>query len=536
MKHIMRCMLLLVVVGLTAAPAFAAELRTTGFIDNVFPHWERNISPPQADNDTTRNHDQEMIGRTRGRMFFNFIASDDLRGVFGIELDAMWGLPRFDQAGTGCVVGEGAYGSDACGFGQNTDINNFELKHLYVDFRIPQLPIGNRTQLGGLPIQATPLHGQLIMHGDFGGGATRLTFTDQVALLLYYAQLEENTWTFPNMVPAGTNTRLGEDYYTGGTLQLRPISGLDLHLVGVYGHLQNPFGSALTGNSGPFHAIQADATNVTTESRYYLGFDSRYRIGNFSLEPFFVYLLGTRNFCSPGSTINTNGDTRVACTSPVGSPLSTDFNAYVGSFLVRYVTGPWLLQAKYAYASGNRAGDDINNRGNGRRTDVKGYRALTTDGSPIWDEWFEILGRSTVDGTSLQTFRRWAEAGTADRFGWQVVGIAPEFSYSDSLILEAAAGAMWTAGMPTSCPAVLRSVTTGACGGPNNSSGQPIYNFTGGSNFLGWEVDVGFRYSIMPGLTWTPRFGYAGYGDAYAANNRNAQGAWTFSNRMIYIF
>ena len=147
----------------------------------------------------------------------------------------------------------------------------------------------------------------------------------------------------------------------------------------------------------------------------------------------------------------------------------------------------------------------------------------------------EILGRSEVDGTSLQTFRRWAEAGTADRFGWQVVGFAPEYQLRDNLILEAAAGGMWTAGMPTACPAVLRTAT-GACGGPNNSLGQPIYNFTGGSNFLGWEVDVGFRYSIMPGLTWTPRFGYADYGGANSANNRTAQGAWTFSNRMIYIF
>jgi hypothetical protein len=77
---------------------------------------------------------------------------------------------------------------------------------------------------------------------------------------------------------------------------------------------------------------------------------------------------------------------------------------------------------------------------------------------------------------------------------------------------------------------------TGPCGGPLNSSGQPIYNFTGGSKFLGWEVDVGFRYSILPGLTWTPRFGVAPYGDAYSANNRNAQPAWTFSNRMIYTF
>jgi hypothetical protein len=533
-KNVLRCVMLLLI-GLAAGPALSAELRTTGFIDNVFPHYERNISNPQSDNDTTRNHDTATWGRTRGRMFFNFIASDDLRGVFGIELDAVWGLPRRDAAGAGCIVEEGAYGAEFCGFGQNTDINNFELKHLYVDFRIPQLPIGNRTQLGGLPIQATPLHGQLVMHGDFGGGSTRLTFTDRVALLLYYAQLEENVETFPNMPLAGANSRLGEDYYTGMTLQLRPIEGMDLHLVGVYGHLQNPFGTSLTGNSGPFHAIQADATNVTTESRYYLGFDSRYRLGNLSLEPFFVYLLGTRNFCSPGSLINTNGDVRVPCTSPAGSRQDAKYNAFVGSFLVSYTTGPWLLQAKYAYASGQSAGDDVNNRGNGRRADVKTYLALTTDGSPVWDDWFEILGRSEVDGTSLQTFRRWAEAGTADRFGWQVLAFAPEYQVTDNLILEGAAGGFWTA-KRTSCPAVLRSVTTGACGGPLNSSGEPIYNFTGNSSFLGWEVAAGVRYTILPGLTWTPRLAYADYGDAYSANNRKAQGAWSFSNRMIYIF
>jgi hypothetical protein len=30
--------------------------------------------------------------------------------------------------------------------------------------------------------------------------------------------------------------------------------------------------------------------------------------------------------------------------------------------------------------------------------------------------------------------------------------------------------------------------------------------------------------------------GYAGYGAALAANNRNQQGAWTLSNRLIYVF
>ena len=161
---------------------------------------------------------------------------------------------------------------------------------------------------------------------------------------------------------------------------------------------------------------------------------------------------------------------------------------------------------------------------------------MTTNGSPIWQEWFEIIGRSEVDGNSTQTFRRWGESGTADRFGWQIVAAHPEYQLSDSLTLEGAVGGMWTAGMPTNCPAVLRSLTTGACGGPNNGSGQPIYNFTGGSNFLGWEAAVGVRYQIMPGLTWTPRFAYADYGGAYSANSRNAQGAYFFANRLIYIF
>ena len=197
-------------------------------------------------------------------------------------------MPRQDASGSGCYVGDGAYGSDNCGFGQNPDINNFQPQAALR--RFPHSPTPHRQSHpaeADLPLQATPLHGQLILHGDFGGGVTRMTFTDQASLMLYYVQLEENTETFSHMPTSGANTNLGEDYYTGGTLMLKPLDNLDLHLVSVYGHVQNPFGSWATGQSGPFHAINADPTNVTTESRYYFGFDSRYRIGNLSLEPLF---------------------------------------------------------------------------------------------------------------------------------------------------------------------------------------------------------------------------------------------------------
>ena len=210
MKNALRCVVLLVVVGLTAAPAWAAELRMTGFVDSVFPHFRSNISGgspgTDGDFDVTRNHDQSTFGRTRGRMYFNAIASDDLRGVFGFELDAIWGRnPDGEQES----------------FDRNTDMHgNIETKWLYVDFRIPQLPIGNRVRLGGIPLYATPLHGQTVLHGDMGGGDLLLTFTDQVALHLYYAQFEEDSAADADRFPG--SPKLGEDYATGMTLRLKP--------------------------------------------------------------------------------------------------------------------------------------------------------------------------------------------------------------------------------------------------------------------------------------------------------------------------
>jgi hypothetical protein len=514
MKHVVRCMILLVVIGLAAAPTFAAELRVTGFFDNIFPHFDSNQS--SVDQDMTRNDDQIFFGRSRSRFFFNFIASDDLRGVFGLEIDQTYGAPSANRLGSGCVEGEGTFAFEDCGFKNGTDSNVLELKHLYVDFRIPQLPIGNRWRLGGRSLNVTPLHSPLLYTMDSGGGDVRFTFSEQVALFLYYTQLEEDLDRFRGSV------KVGEDYITGGTLQLRPISGLDFHILGVYNHGHAPFGGALTGGGGPFNNIFSDTLSVETESRYYLGFDARYRIGNTSIEPSFIYMLGTRKFSTASAAATGVND--------------TDLSGFQGHIAVFHTTGPWLFGGKFAYVSGNDANDDINNRGIGNREDVKGFRYLGVDTSHHFGEWFEILGKSDVDGVSDRDFRRMGEISKLDRFGWMLVGGKAEYKATDRLILEGAAGAFWTAETPA-CPAVLRvGSITGPCSGTTNSSGEPALNFTGDSRFVGWEVDVGLRYTIMPGLTWTPRVGYAGIGDATSANNRNAQDAWMLTSRMIYIF
>jgi hypothetical protein len=80
---------------------------------------------------------------------------------------------------------------------------------------------------------------------------------------------------------------------------------------------------------------------------------------------------------------------------------------------------------------------------------------------------------------------------------------------------------------------LCKAPQTGTANTPNR---RRALNFTGDSRFVGWEVNAGLRYTIMPGLTWTPLLAYADYGDALAANDRKAMDAWAFVNRLIYIF
>jgi hypothetical protein len=520
MMRFLSVVALLVLHGLITMPALAAELRTRGFVENVLPHFDSNTS--DLDLDMTRNSDQLFFGRERARLYFDFTASDDLSGVLALEVDSTYGAPRFNRVGSRCLLGTGLYAFEQCGFRNGIDNNALEVKNLYVDLFVPQLPFGTRLQLGGIPANVTPLHPYLLYTMDAGGGSVRFDFTDQVSLLVHYIQLEEDLDRFNESV------KLGEDYIAGMTLMLKPTPTLDVHLLGVYGHLQAPFGPTLLIGTGPFNGIIGDATNVTIEDRYYLGFDARYRIGNLSIEPSFIYLLGTRKFCAPGTLTNTVGLV-IPCTSAQAGSGETNFNAFETQLVLQYTLGSWLWAGKFAYTSGNAANDDINNTGHGNDASVKGFRPLGVDGFHAFGEWFELLGRSDVDAVGAVTFIRPGKQGTFNTFGWMVVGAKAEYLATNKLVLEGSVGGFWAA-EPTACPAVFRvGAVTGPCA-------VPPLDFTGDSRYAGTEIDIGLRYTILPGLFWTPRVGWAFLGNAWQVQNRDVQDAWTFINRVIYIF
>jgi hypothetical protein len=419
---------------------------------------------------------------------------------------------------------------DACGFRNQIDNNVLELKNLYVDFRVPQIPIGNRWQIGGFPADVTPLHPHLLYTMDAGGGNVKFDFTDQVSLLLHYVQLQENLDLnqFNTLV---NSQKHGESYLTGGTLMLKPIPGLDLHLLGIYSRLQEPFFMDINapGGAGAWTGIQNGTTNVSSESRYYLGFDSRYRLGNLSIEPTFIYLLGARYFTSASQAVT-------------GFP-STNIRAFETQLNLQYTAGAWFLAAKGAYNPGQKASDDINNQGfpGTSRSDVKVFSPLGIDGFHRFGEYLEILGRQEADGVDISLLANGTpgERGTFDRYG-MILGVGKaEYSWTDNLVLEGAAGAVF-AGHPPRCAAVLRTGPNGACAttGATTTSGVTFnpFNFTGNSSYLGSEVDVGFRYTIMPGLIWQQRFGWAFLGSGFQIMNRPVQDAWVFVNRLLYTF
>jgi len=51
-----------------------------------------------------------------------------------------------------------------------------------------------------------------------------------------------------------------------------------------------------------------------------------------------------------------------------------------------------------------------------------------------------------------------------------------------------------------------------------------------------WQQLAESLTSMMPGLSWQTRFGWAFLGDAFQIENRNVQDAWVFVNRLLYSF
>jgi len=135
-KHLVMLVALLAVVAI-AVPAMALEFKYGGLY-RLRWHSADDVTDGGASGDNGfggfrgfDNRDNQNYMDQRLRMYFSFVASENLQVVTKWEVDTIWGM-GYDKFSTGGGVG--------------ADSINLEMKNVYVDFNVPYTPI--RATLG----------------------------------------------------------------------------------------------------------------------------------------------------------------------------------------------------------------------------------------------------------------------------------------------------------------------------------------------------------------------------------------------------
>jgi hypothetical protein len=161
MKRLLICLVALIAVFALVMPTYAAEMKVNG-IWNAKAYARDNYDGDDDTDDSVQYVTQRM------RMYFNFIASENLKLVYKNEIDMEWGDKSF-------VVAR----NDGGGLGG--DSVNLETKNVYLEFMVPDTPV--KATLG---LQGVTLHKGWFISDDVSAARFDMNF-DPVSITTYWA-------------------------------------------------------------------------------------------------------------------------------------------------------------------------------------------------------------------------------------------------------------------------------------------------------------------------------------------------------------
>lgn len=131
-RFILHCAVSMLLCAALAVSASATELRVKGNLD-VYGMWSANL----MDHNSEVSDADHYMTTQRMRTYFDYVTSENLKAVLGLEIDNVWG-DNWDNVG-------GDWGTDGKG--------NIEVKHAYLDFTLPDTQINVKAglQYVGLP-------------------------------------------------------------------------------------------------------------------------------------------------------------------------------------------------------------------------------------------------------------------------------------------------------------------------------------------------------------------------------------------------
>ncbi len=544
-RVVLTAVALLAIVGFLVPSVVVAQpspkVTITGLVDNMVT-YATNFS--KNDLNLTRK-ESESVARTRVRPDIT-AELGTTKFVLGMEFDYSYGQisSNNDQAsGQGTPRGSQRF-AETTGSTLNTDIARLlEIKWAYTEFDLPWLPFPQRLRVGAQPFDITYKAG-VYASSDFAGAHYVAAFTPNMKLLLDWVSITQGA------TGRGDGFLRGNGYAVNAAGDITPFKGLDIRPLVSWIHLPSvgtssysgprlarggvpvapcaPIGGAAAANEnagpstiGPSPTGVPGSTSFSVpstpcfaqgaiENRYTVGFDSVWRSGPFSVAPTVYYQWGQRGLVSSLGKF-------------AGLEHTQKEHAFFADVREGFQAGPLLVEFAEIYTTGNKARSDIRDA----NRDVNFYQPLVTDAGYYSGGWGEIWGlgidyfqQMRANAAGLNPM---ASIGY-DKYGLGRLGTRVTYALTPAFSLRGAANANWTAqGVDTGgAIAGATGLTPGTACFATNTSGvvsTPLCRTSPGKtkNYLGSEIDVGFTYTIAPGLVLDVVGGYMFSGPALRA-------------------
>jgi hypothetical protein len=508
---------------LVLAQAPAPKVTISGLFDQITSAG-RNF----YDGNFARDGDREWYARTRFRPDFEF-AVGRTKAVLGIELDLMYGQGGSNDGGfPGNSSGQNCGFVGGCKFGTgggldiNTDVAGlFEIKWIYTEFDLtgkdslmPFIPTLTVARLGGQPFGTIANYKVYYANGDFAGVDLYSTFTPGIKNHFAWVDVEDQLAGGNRALPAARTNR-GKDYAFIFSPEFTPFKGLDLkpmfswfHADGttsgssrrnatnrrtVGGSMNSGLATGGQTNAAPVAGLGTTAAGDATdhEERYTVGFDARWRVGPFGLDPTISYQWG--NYQT--QALRTNGS--------VGR-VDGDASAWLFDVIGSYQLGPLLLEVRAIYSTGNKARDNLS-------LSKRYFEPLDMDAS-YYNGWAAILA------TGVDYFNGGGGPGVGmatnvgyDRFGRAQLGFRATYSITPALALYGTVSPTWTAEkVDTDTTIVLAPQQSFTA----RSTVDDQSWVKGDSRYLGTEMDLGTTWRFAANTAFDLQGAYLSAGHA----------------------
>jgi len=243
------------------------------------------------------------------------------------------------------------------------------------------------------------------------------------------------------------------------------------------------------------------------ENRNTIGFDARWRIGGFGLDPTFYWQWGTIDRQGIITTTGANGIT--------SKKMTANEMSFLADVIASYQLGPLLLEARGVYSPGNKARDNLTKS-------IRYYQPLDADGGYYSADWTAITS-SWSSGDYLQN----NPFGMSNYVGYDRYGVARftfrgTYNLTPALSFMGLVGPVWTAQAVDTDTGTASSSTTGS--GTTLGIGTPVRTTVsqkswaqGDSNYLGTELYGLMTWRFSPNTAFTLGAAYMFAGPAMNA-------------------